>query len=70
MFCVWRKMGKRPQMQQSVQLHIVQEMLEFCAMEVTESDDSEEDLMVLSAETQSDQAVYSTIKLNCELANF
>lgn len=45
-------------------------MLEFCAMEVTESDDSEEDLMVLSAETQSDQAVYSTIKLNCELANF
>jgi hypothetical protein len=53
----------------TVSLHVVQEMLEFCGSESLESDDSEVDLMVLSAVTQSAVANSSAIRLSCEIAS-
>lgn len=44
---------------------MVQELLEFCAGDTADSDDSEVDLMVLSAETQSADLATNAIKLHC-----
>jgi hypothetical protein len=52
----------------TVSLHVVQEMLEFCGSESVESDDSEVDLMVLSAVTQSVATNSSAIRLSCQIA--
>lgn len=51
----------------TVQLHVVQEMLEFCDLSSPDSDDSDDDLMVLSTEAQSDKSESSAIKLTCQL---
>ncbi|VAI09231.1 unnamed protein product [Triticum turgidum subsp. durum] len=51
----------------TVQLHVVQEMLEFCDLTSPDSDDSADDLMVLSTEAQSDKSEPSAIKLSCQL---
>jgi hypothetical protein len=61
-------MEQRPQIGTTVSLHVVQEMLEFCGSESLESDDSEVDLMVLYAVTQSAAANSSAIHLSCEIA--
>lgn len=52
----------------TVQLHVVQEMLQFCSLDSTESDDSDVDLMVLSADTQTSSASSSAIRLDCQIA--
>ena len=52
----------------TVQLHVVQEILHFCASDRTDSEDSEDDLMVLSADTQSAQTGASAIRLQCQVA--
>jgi hypothetical protein len=43
-------------------------MLEFCATDSLSSDDSEDDLMLLSNKTQSSSATTPTIHLPCQLA--
>jgi len=52
----------------TVQLHVVQEMLEFRTLERANSEESEDDLMVLSAETQTTSPATSDIRLSCQLA--
>lgn len=44
-------------------------MLDFCASETTESDSSDDDLMVLSAETQSNAHETAAIRLPCRIFN-
>lgn len=51
-----------------VQRHVVQEMLEFSALESLDSDDSDMDLMLLSADTQTATGGSGAIKLDCEIA--
>ena len=51
-----------------MQLHVVQEMLQFCATDASEFEESDEDLMVLSAETQCPDTETSAIRLQCQVA--
>ncbi|XP_037412327.1 uncharacterized protein LOC119275560 [Triticum dicoccoides] len=59
--------GRDHKCNNTVQLHVVQEILEFCATDPVESDDSEVDLMVLSAETQTSDPSNSAIRLTCQV---
>lgn len=59
--------GREHKCNATVQLHVVQEMLEFCDRASHESDDSEDDLMLLSAESQTDKTEPSAIRLTCQL---
>ena len=43
--------------------------MEFCALDSAESEESDEDLMVLSADTQSADAKSSAIRLQCQIAS-
>ena len=69
-FVCGEKWGKDHKCNTTVQLHVVQEMLDFCASGPlsSDSDDSDSDLMVLSAETQSSSKVARAIRLNCQVA--
>lgn len=49
-----------------MQLHVVQEMFEFCDSEMADSE-SENDLMVLSAHTQNSGSTATAIKLSCQI---
>lgn len=69
-FICGEKWGKDHKFNTSVQLHVVQEMLEFCSNDTLESEDNDDDLMVLSAETQSPNANPSAIRIPCQLADF
>ncbi|KAM3330169.1 hypothetical protein ACQJBY_026885 [Aegilops geniculata] len=60
--------GRDHKCNNTVQLHVVQELLEFCATDSVDSDDSEVDLMVLSAETQTADPANSAIRLTCQVA--
>lgn len=51
----------------TMQLHVVQEMLEFCDLTSLDSDDSADDLMVLSTEARSNKYEPRAIKLSCQL---
>jgi hypothetical protein len=64
------KWGKEHKCNTTVQLHVVQEMLEFCSMEHCDSEDSDLDLMVLSAEIQSTKANTATVRLPCKLQGY
>lgn len=66
-FICGERWGKDHKCNTTVQLHIVQEMLEFCSAESVQSEDSDVDLMVLSAETQSDSGKTEAIRLDCEI---
>lgn len=67
-FTCGERWGKDHKCSATVYLHVVQEMLSFCSSESVESKDSEDDLMVLCAETQSTNANTSAIKLPCRIA--
>jgi hypothetical protein len=67
-FICGEKWGREHKCGTTVQLHVVQEMLEFCANESVESEDSDVDLMVLSAGTQSATTNSSAIRLPCQIA--
>uniref|UniRef100_A0ACD5Y6A6 Uncharacterized protein n=1 Tax=Avena sativa TaxID=4498 RepID=A0ACD5Y6A6_AVESA len=67
-FICGERLGKDHKCNTTVQLHVVQEMLEFCSPDLAESEDCEEDLMVLSAETQTTDSNTSVIRLSGELA--
>lgn len=60
--------GKDHKCNNTLQLHVVQELLEVCATNSVDSDDSEVDLMVLSAETQTAGPANSVIRLTCQVA--
>lgn len=61
--------GREHKCNATVQLHVVQELLEFCAQDSPESDDSDVDLMVLPTGTQSASPSTSAIRLTCTLAD-
>lgn len=67
-FICGERWGKDHKCNSTVSLHVVQEMLEFCNSESVESEESEDDLMVLSAETQPTGANTSAIRLPCQIA--
>jgi hypothetical protein len=69
-FICGERWGKDHKCSNTVQLHVVQEMMEFCAAESLDSEDSEDDLMVLSAETQNSNATTAATRLPCQLAGF
>jgi hypothetical protein len=69
-FICGERWGKEHKCNSTVQLHVVQEMLEFCSTDSMESDDSDDNLMVLSAETQSSGANTEAIRLQCQVAGF
>lgn len=67
-FVCGERWGRDHKCNATVQLHVVQEMLEFCKSELSDSDDSVDDLMVLSAETQKATNDTSAIRLKCQIA--
>jgi hypothetical protein len=69
-FICGEKWGKDHKCSTTVQLHVVQEMLEFCGTDSSLSDDSDDDLMLLSTETQHTNASIAAIHLPCQLAGF
>ncbi|XBI72263.1 hypothetical protein VPH35_066259 [Triticum aestivum] len=66
-FICGERWGRDHKCNTTVQLHVVQEMLEFCALDNMDSDDSDMDLMVLSAEAQQVQGGTNAIRLECQL---
>ena len=62
------KWGREHRCNTTVKLHVVQELLEFCAPESPDSDESDMDPMVLSAETQSASQTNSAIRLTCQVS--
>lgn len=66
-FICGERWGRDHKCNTTVQLHVVQEMLEFCALDSMDSDDSDMDLMVLSAEAQQVQGGTNAIRLECQL---
>jgi hypothetical protein len=69
-FISGEKWGKDHKCSTTVQLHVVQEMLEFCGTDSSLSDDSDDDLMLLSTETQHTNASIAAVRLPCQLAGF
>jgi hypothetical protein len=69
-FICGEKWGKAHKCNTTVQLHVVQEMLEFCSTEHCDSEDSDLDLMVLSAKTQSTKANTADVRLPCKLQGY
>lgn len=67
-FICGERWGREHKCNTTVQLHVVQEMLEFCALNSPDSDDSDMDLMLLSADTQTATGGSGAIKLDCQIS--